>query len=127
MKIEKGKFYKLMNGLKAEIYAVHENYNIVHGVIYKGDGVITLAEWGLDGRAVPISQTIMMNWEEKHPAEDWPPGTIVEVSNDEKSWKLRRFVGVNKNLDPSISTYHFVTSEDGHPSLVSWRYVRLPK
>ena len=121
MKIEKGKFYRLKNGQKAEIYAVHERNKTIHGVIYDNHGSLSLMAWTIDGAALP-DLSIKGEWREKHPAEDWVRGTIVEVSNDQKKWYLRRFYNVC--LD---SPFPIVTFNDGCTLTLSHsKYARLP-
>ena len=124
MKIEKGKFYRLENGQKVEIYAVHEKQGVIHGVLYASNFGVSFMAWALDG--TPFchfsDHAIKEEWGEKHPAEDWPKGRIVEVSNDKQTWYLRRFEGVRPGTPNPIQTLC-----DGYLAREKWLYARIPE
>ena len=89
MEIEVGKFYRLRNGMEAIIYAKYEKENLLHGAVIGSRP--SMFTWDLKGENGIYS--IIGPWIEKHPAQDWPEQSVIEVRNSQTDpWRLRRFV-----------------------------------
>ena len=122
MKIEEGKFYRLHDGRKARIYEIYGEQRVIHGVIYEPDETLTLAKWNLSGSApgLGLEYYIKEEWREKHPAEDWPRGKVIEVSINGSVWSLRRFREYRKGAYLPI-----VTLNDVGTDVAYWRFGRV--
>ena len=113
MEIEVGKFYRLRNGMKAIIYAKYEEENLMHGAFFSPRP--TSYSWKLSGTTGDFS--IIGPWIERHPAQDWPEQSVVEVRNSQTDpWRLRRFV----MYCPEQKGAKFMTLSDDKGSFFYW-------
>ena len=114
---------------RVTIYAVYPEIDRAHGAIWntppglKKAVPFLLNSWRLTGVHPHFSSfDILEVWRDKHPAEDWEEGTIVEVSHTEKNWILHRFAFYDKDTQQ-----YLVFPVDGKGSPFPVPFCRLPE
>lgn len=97
MKIEAGKFYKTRYGMKVRVYATDGAHTFpIHGAVYlkyedKWESHIWKESGAFDGET-PNDYDIVSEWDDDHPAENWPVDAKIFVREDkDENWKPRHF------------------------------------
>jgi len=125
----KAEFFVDEQGHKVRIYSRDCGKSpLVHGA-YLMDGYWSIRNYTVDGEPVyaPLGYPIVGEWKEPHPAESWPQGKIVEVSDVLGGPKfLRRFY----EYDPEDQVFKcFEDGENwkGDGGFYEWGFAREPK